>query len=496
MKRGWTLDGVARPWPAGSSIHDHLKAHTKDGVLDERGFVLPGVEPAVGDLQWAAGARDGILAHHLAGGAGDDERDAMVRVLVDLFREPTAAHLAAVYTQSTSVQLAGYVDALVDALNETPGMDALRVHELGKVLATEAPDPETVKLGISLLGMVENDDRAILLQLALHDEFTMFAALALVKQIDAFEPILFELAKKVHGWGRIHVVERLAETTSKPIKAWMLRQGFRNTVMDEYLAHTCATTGELHRAFSKPDPALLSGAAGIFRALAAGGPALELSDYEHAAKAISAWLPHVTPTLEELAALDALAEREEVSPDARTRIEQLRNGAKARAAIDAGLQSTDPQRFGLADLAASERGIPTFDLHEARIAAKTDVTYSVMRLLQEARRDTIDRALAAAASVVELDQAEQRLVLVLQELPRFAAGTGDRFVLSGLRSAWPQARALAARVLGAWGKAALSDDLREALEEAAEHEDDAETKAGMERVLAGETYDRQNTILH
>lgn len=495
IKRGWTLVGVKRPWPAGTSIHAHLAAHTtEDGELEPAGFALSPDD--AGALQWAPGARDGILAHHMGASGTDDEKVAMLNALIPLLREANAAHLTALYTQCTRGQLAGYVDGLVDALNDTPDLDAARVHELGMVLATEAPHLEAVKLGISLLGMVEHDDREVLLQLGLHDELTMFVALALVKQIEDSEPVLFSLAKRVHGWGRIHTVWRLADTQSAEIKAWMLRDGFRNTVMNEYLAHVCASTGELHRALAAPDDALRAGAAELLRALAAGGPAEDLADYEHTTKTLEAWLPLVKPDLVELAALDALRERKEVAAKLKKRIEGLRTNAAARAAIDAGLESDDTTTFGLADAAAQKRGIDTFARHEAHVHAKTDLTYSVFRMMQEAKANTVERALAAAASVADLEEAEQRLVFVLQELPRFSPGTGAPFVITALRSSWVQARVLAARVLGVWGAAEWSAELREALEAAVEREDDDDAKAGMERVLAGRSYEATAPMLH
>jgi hypothetical protein len=48
--------------------------------------------------------------------------------------------------------------------------------------------------------------------------------------------------------------------------------------MNEYLVYTCAMAGGLHTALSvaEPDAELLRGAAGIFVALANGGPAQDL----------------------------------------------------------------------------------------------------------------------------------------------------------------------------------------------------------------------------
>lgn len=33
----------------------------------------------------------------------------------------------------------------------------------------------------------------------------------------------------MNGWGRIHVVERLAQTENAEIKHWLLREGYRNS---------------------------------------------------------------------------------------------------------------------------------------------------------------------------------------------------------------------------------------------------------------------------
>ena len=99
----------------------------------------------------------------------------------------------------------------------------------------------------------------------------------------------------MHGWGRIQTVERLAHTQDPRIRGWLLREGFRNSVMNEYLACICARAGRLHEALasSQVDPELLDGAAEIFRALLTGGPAEGIDDYGHAAEAAEAYVHHV-----------------------------------------------------------------------------------------------------------------------------------------------------------------------------------------------------------
>src|SRR5258708_7530826 len=65
--------------------------------------------------------------------------------------------------------------------------------------------------------------------------------------------VLWSLAGSVEGWGRIHAVERLQGTDDEEIRDWMVRHGFRNTVMNEYLAWIAATTGRLAGRLAQED---------------------------------------------------------------------------------------------------------------------------------------------------------------------------------------------------------------------------------------------------
>ena len=229
---------------------------------------------------------------------------------------------------------------MLDSVTVNPKVQPQRAHALGVVLAREAPHREAVKLGLALLGTVQgSDDVELLLQLGTHEEFTLFAAVALENRDDG-ERALFRLAQRVHGWGRIQVVERLAQTQDQEIQDWMLREGFRNSVMEEYLAYTCAVTGGLHVALSAPaiDSPLLRGAAGLLTALARGGPGRDLADYPHVEATVGAFLRHLEARpldVELLAALDSLALRDEVPWPMKERLDRLRSAVP------------DPRKSGL-----------------------------------------------------------------------------------------------------------------------------------------------------
>jgi hypothetical protein len=161
------------------------------------------------------------------------------------------------------------------------------LRRLGRDLAEHGTHRAAVKVGLVLLGLGgDRRDRELLLLLGTLDELTLYAAVALHRSQDDGDRAVHTLAQRVAGWGRIQAVRTLRDTTDPGIKAWLLREGFRNTIMDEYLAHIAATTGDLHTALSSKeiDSALMNGAGGILAALAAsqGGLAPGLADYPDA----------------------------------------------------------------------------------------------------------------------------------------------------------------------------------------------------------------------
>ncbi len=91
------------------------------------------------------------------------------------------------------------------------------------------------------------------------------------------------------------------------IREWILLDGYRNTVMVEYLAHIAATTGDPAGRLAAPDPApaLLSAAGEIIVAHLNGGPASDITDYEDGALAVDRYTHHLETQADNLA--DAVA---------------------------------------------------------------------------------------------------------------------------------------------------------------------------------------------
>lgn len=394
---GRTQNGTVFDGPDFPRIHDRpsllgfiQQQLDADGRLPDPFCRLPDEKPAgPGDITWMAGALDGALGHH-AGGAGVEEtaRD-IARAIAAAAAKPKRRQLVALYDKVTNDDVLSFVDATIESL---AGLrpSAVAVGHIGTWLASESPDRGPVKLGMALLGVTGAPDGSVLHELGAHEEFTLYAAVAFSNGRENPEPDLFQMARRVTGWGRIHCVERLAETTDPVVARWILTEGFRNSVMYEYLAYTAATTGDLADALADPSPSreLLTAAAEIIDALIQGGPAEDIDDYGVAPIALSRWLDHMARHAETLTDLltaesvrrfcddDSWEDRFASGPwtvDIRDRIRSSAVEVIAHPRwpdlVRAGLDSDDPSTFWQAGQAARLLGIDHFDHLLARIDA-------------------------------------------------------------------------------------------------------------------------------
>ncbi|WP_025677405.1 hypothetical protein [Paenibacillus polymyxa] len=288
---------VLYPWVGKLSIYETIKQG-----LDPQGRLtddhLPDDEEywAGHKMRWVAGGLDGAFGHHGAGGDGEtDKIKDLAQLLSRQCRKPGMKTRRETYVRLMEENALSLIDPLLDAVREHPAIQPDRLYEEARWLAEHGAHRNVVKFGIALLGLLETDQHhELILTLAKHDEFTLYAAVAIRNISEQANEQLYRLASQVHGWGRIHVVERL-EPTRQEIRDWLLREGFRNNVMYEYLAYECADKGELHTAIAVPhiDQELFDGAGDILSALlAAGGPAESIDDYEHAAMVIGNYLRH------------------------------------------------------------------------------------------------------------------------------------------------------------------------------------------------------------
>ncbi len=518
----WDLGLVEPPWDDRTSIHDYIARHVVPGKPDlaEGGESLPD-EKDDGGVRWAAGAMDGVMGHHM--GPGKDKKRARKtkKALEAVLLRATSENVAALYALLMNDDGAlGYLDHLIEALASKQRVDVERLEQLASWLATKAPDREPVKFAIAMLGIVPSRKHEdIILTLGRHDEFTLYAAVALSNTSAKPERSLFELAKGVSGWGRVHIVERLAETQDPEIKAWMLRDGYQNSIMYEYLAYTCATTGGLLAALDgdSVDTELLVGAGEIIGALINGGPAEDIDDYKDGAAVVDRFvdlLGSQPNDIRHLIAVDSIKSflEEDTNWDERAKrgwTPQLRERVLERIKsllvlphwqdlVQTGLQAKDATEFFNAQRAAGAIGVDVWDAHFTRLkSGEDDGWYYVMQTDDPGR---IDRVVALAKTKLPLDKIatgpgnelgmglewnpHRNLSFVLQELGRFP-GKGWDLVRTGIRSPVVNNRHMALRALSAWGQDAWPEGGEDLLRRALADEPDEQVLKGLETLLAG-----------
>jgi hypothetical protein len=516
------------PWDQRPSILEFVRSHIDTGKpgMSESGYMLPDEERVSkgSKIRWAAGALDGVTTHHMGKGENDDAVRKTVELVLAYSRQPTAKNKAAVYQHIIAEHIVSIIDSVIEALLSENGIRHDRLYELARSFATEAPDREPVKFGIALLGLFRQPaDQELLQILGCHDEFTLFCAVAIVNGSEDHDKALWNLARNVTGWGRIHVVERLAQTANPAIKRWLLREGFRNSVMYEYLAATCARAGDLRAALSEDqvDRELLTAAGEIIQALIAGGPAEGIDDYEDARPVMEAYLTHMessAKTIGDFLHVNSIkgylneedsrwAGRYEAgwTTDCRDRLRSLCDSILCRPdwvdRIRAKLRSEDEVEFAHADQAARALDIDTWNIHWRRLQQRPHDPgrwYHVMGLCDEDRigklmefaEANLDLAGIATGAADELGLGrgfEQHSCLdcVLQELCKFP-GRGAKLIGAGLKSPVVRNRNMAIAALAAWGREKWSSGLEQSLRSAAEIEPDEAVRERMRKALKGE----------
>lgn len=489
------VNGFPAPWvELRPSIYSYLAEIELDshGRLPQGSSDLPDEEIFQsrhgGKIRWAAGAMDGVFGHHtnLENGSTDE----LLRLLVIASNTRSPEHVKYFYDQICDQNQVTHIDQLLGAVRASKDIQADSLHSFSQWLVRESPDRASVKIGIALLGLLlPARDTETLMLLGLHDEFTLYVAVALKNTLpsEEGENALWSLARKVDGWGRIHLVERLCKSNRADIKAWLLREGYKNSVMHEYLAYACAVGGELLEAL-KPDSVddeLLNGAGDLIQALISGGPAEGIESYIDSAKVIQRYLEHTAKR--ESAPLDAYLVVSDIARftqdegrdwsaleimgwtvNQKMVVAELASSVLVKPnwqlLVLENIEAEDRVKFWNAATAAERMGLDIWEKRlERQRAGLGDQWFDLMRSREP---DRIDQVIDLALKQIDLAsiatgpgndlglgadfQKHSALDFILQELGDFP-GKGWPLVEAGLQSSVIRNRNLALKTLEAWG---------------------------------------------
>jgi hypothetical protein len=503
-------------------IRRHLDAA---GRLSDDGLDLPDTKPVgSNELRWAPGALDGVLGHH--GHPGDHERHAkdVAELVLKASAQPTGRRLRTLHEALVDQNALNIVDHLIDELIHL-GPDIDGVRHVGHWLASTSPSRDPVKIGLALLGATGLGGHVeVIRTLGAHDEFTLYAAIALKNGLSEPDPELWALAASVDGWGRIECVHRLRGTQDPQIKSWLLREGYKNSIMAEYTAFVAADTGGLLAALEQEpvDRALLTTAGELISALIAGGPAQDIDDYAEGADTIERYLILMRSRAETLDDYRAVAAIRDFVDDEQ-RWEDHRQGwsASRREAFHAVsveilgqhrwhdrvttvlTSETEDGVFDAALVVARDLGIDTFEVNLRRL--DEDPLGSVwFDAWQDADTDRARRLAALAQARLPLAEIASGPANALGLGPEFTAhraldwtlqalrdhpGVGGDLLLVGLQSPVTRNRNLALRALGLRPMQSWPSGARDLIEATAATDPDDKTRETAAQVLRGESAD-------
>lgn len=223
-------------------------AENKEGRL-VKGFMLPPEKES--HMKLALGTTDGVLMFHTPLRNGKE---------IPAFRELTEAidlvnkgekekALAVVDAFSEKSQVLPFMDAVQEYVQERQAeIDPSVLMSFAVELFSKGTKRETVKFGLCLLGLFETESipelRMFIKSIAACDEFTLYALYIMYRWQNGNDEI-FDLAKKVFGWGKIFAIQFL-EPKTEEIRKWMIMEGVHNSIMPQYSALTVAEKCDLY----------------------------------------------------------------------------------------------------------------------------------------------------------------------------------------------------------------------------------------------------------
>ena len=219
------------------SIYELIKSSIQaNGELPED-FKLPPKDP--NGVPWADGALDGVYIYHTVGNEEDIEplKNIVFQISEGKFEE------AQNNLENLDFFMISRRDPLLNwIIKEQKQINIDNLCEFTISQLSTSKNIEVIKFCLCVLEIIkletEKDTIEKVKILALSDEFTLYC-LNILKNLKNSNEEIFEIAKKVKGWGRIYSIKYL-KVTNDEIKEWILEEGWLNYINPAYTAYTCA----------------------------------------------------------------------------------------------------------------------------------------------------------------------------------------------------------------------------------------------------------------
>jgi hypothetical protein len=452
---------------------------------------------------------DGILTHGLSGDSDKKKAEPIARLLIQIAKNNSSRAKRKLYKLITDNFIVAFIDPILEIIIKSNIPPKPHLHAYSHWLVKEASDRGPVKLGISLLGIIHHPPNLPIIKLiGKHNEFTLFSAVAITNQLEDPTKDLWDLAQSVDGWGKIHLVERLTKygNLSEDIKEWLIREGYKNYIMNEYLAKICAEAGNLVEVIQKPelDEELLISISEIIEALISGGPADDIRDYSDGPQVLDEYaqlmqkyaksLQHlislnmiftfVSNDKEDWKKLEKFGWTEQLREKIKKNISPLLQQHRWREIIEAKKSTPDDIEFFLVDRAASILGIDLWYEYWKRLQQNPLSSSYWLKAVQSANRERMEKLVEFGEKTLPLEEiasgplgkgpplTENKIIgCILQDLGKFP-NLGFPLIEAGIHSPNTRNRNLAVKALMIWGKENWPQDTKTLLKNTVKIEPD------------------------
>lgn len=473
------------------SLYDQIcKAVAGEGLPEGFSLVKPEKSDSGSGLRFAAGAWDGICMYHMNHEPGGEELvNRLAQVLMTCSEgEPEKANslLENFFHPDEGRAMLRLIDEIQEWILEHKTdirPDLLYSFSVAQLL--HAHNPECVKFALSILELlnIEKDEELcdIIRTLGLSDEFTLFCIFVLQKREDANEQ-LFSLARKVRGWGRIFIVERLMPETDE-IRQWLLKEGWINSVISDYSVLDCAEKGGLAELLEKSSLTKeeFATAGALIKALLPEGPTPGISGLEQKEMILDRYLcfsqemAHMVEAFEVIQ--DVLDYLEESDMESRDRLsakcKEILNTGKCKDVVQSAMIEGKGFELG------KKLGLDYAPIVYGRIMEDFRHSYQLIRLLLPDKlyvdelialfSDKLPLKEMACGPANEMGLGEEwenyRILCYMLQFLKELPGKGETLLLCGLNAPVVNNRNMALNVLEAWKEMQheISADLEVAL---------------------------------
>lgn len=278
------------------SILDYFLEHydAENDKLDDT-FILPAAKVSGSNLffRFVEGAKDGIAVFHeeISDVFYSDEEIDSIKTMCDFVEKSQFIQALQIldkigYEKPAVKYSKAFYDLIEERMNEDTWGEYVRFTTF---VILEAREIESLKYGILVYNLIDavepmklKDELRIL---AMCDEFTYVIMCGWIakgattsEKKETGNQKIFDIAKKVTGWGRIFAICLLKPETEE-IRNWILREGYRNDIMYQYTAKLCYEKADIFNRISSMDQADFMCAFEIVESLINEGPVPGISVY-------------------------------------------------------------------------------------------------------------------------------------------------------------------------------------------------------------------------